>query len=95
MPSGEAPEARINSGEERAKEWLQCVEVGGKELVQSLEDSHLQIVYLKLNYSTHSKLHQLSHQSIQALEATAETVNTARQKGLPTIHFSLLSYPSL
>ena len=37
MPaSGEAPVT-----EERAKEWLQCVEVGGKELIQSLEDSHL------------------------------------------------------
>ena len=37
MPaSGEAPVT-----EERAKEWLQCVEVGGKELIQSLVDSHL------------------------------------------------------
>ena len=41
MPSGEAPVT-----EERAKEWLQCAEVGGKELVQSLEDSHLQTLDL-------------------------------------------------
>ena len=41
MPSNEAPVA-----EERVKEWLQCVEVGGKELVQSLENSHLQTLDL-------------------------------------------------
>ena len=90
MPSGEAPVA-----EERAKEWLQCVEVGGKELVQSLEVSHLQTLYLLLDYKTHSKLRQQSHQLDQlrqALDATAETVNTARkQKGLPVIYFRLLS----
>ena len=86
MPSGEAPVA-----EERAKEWLQCVEVGGKELIQSLEDSHLLMVYLALDYTTRSKLCQQLHQidqSRQALDATAATVNTARrQKGLPDIYF--------
>ena len=87
MPaSGEAPVT-----EERAKEWLQCVEVGGKELIQSLVDSHLEDLYLILYYRTHSyfKEHQ-SHQldqSSQALKTTAATVNTARrQKGLPKIH---------
>ena len=80
MPSGEAPVA-----EERAKEWLQCVEVGGKALIQSLEDSHLQTLYLALDYTTRSKLRQQSHQIRQALDAT---VNTARrQKGLPDIYF--------
>ena len=88
IPSGEAPVA-----EERANEWLQCVEVGGKEFVQSLEDSHLQTLYLALDYRTHSQLHRHinSHQldqSRQALKATATTVNTARrQKGLPDIDF--------
>ena len=31
---------------EQVKEWLQCVEVGGKELIQPLEDSELQEVTL-------------------------------------------------
>ena len=89
MPSGEAPVA-----EERVKEWLQCVEVGGKKLVQSLEDSHLQTLYIELYYTTHSyfKEHEQEHQSRQALNATAATVNTARrQKGLPDIDFHHLS----
>ena len=45
--SGEAPVA-----EEKAKEWLQCVEVGGKELIQSLEDSHLQKLDLIFYHTT-------------------------------------------
>ena len=83
--SGEAPVT-----EERAKEWLQCVEVGGKELIQSLVDSHLENLYLILYYDNYSKfeklhVHQLD-QSRQALKTTAATVNTTRrQKGLPEI----------
>ena len=87
MPaSGEAP-----ATEERAKEWLQCVEVGGKELIQSLVDSHLEDLHLILYYGTSSYFkehhsHQLD-QSRQALKTTAATVNTTRrQKGLPKIH---------
>ena len=38
--------------EERAKEWLQYLEVGGKELLQSLEDSHVQSFLLLLHYKT-------------------------------------------
>ena len=86
MPaSGEAPVT-----EERAKEWLQCVEVGGKELIQSLVDSHLEGLHLILDYHTRSYFkehhsHQLD-QSRQALKTTAATVNTTRrQKGLPEI----------
>ena len=97
MPaSGEAPVT-----EERAKEWLQCVEVGGKELIQSLVDSHLDNLYLILEYGTRRQRacqsvklsyfeehhsHQLD-QSRKALKTTAATVNaTRRQKGLPEIH---------
>ena len=82
--------------EERAKEWLQCVEVGGKELVQSLEDSHIQELDFALHYETYSyyRHHSLQlDQSRQALKATAATVNTARrQKGLPDIYFSLIKF---
>ena len=94
MPSCEVPVA-----EERAKEWLQCVEVGGKELIQSLENSHLRELDLALHYTTQSYLryHHYSHQLRQlrqALEATAKTVYTARrEKGLSDIYFLLL--PSL
>ena len=86
MPSGEASVA-----EERVKEWLQCVEVGGKKLVQSLQDSHLQELDFSIYHTTplyfikHHQLRQLQ-QSIQALMVTVATVNTARsQKGLPII----------
>ena len=87
MPaSGEAPVT-----EERAKEWLQCVEVGGKELIQSLVDSHLKDLYLILYYDT--RLSCEEHQSHQALETTAATVNTTRrQKGLPEINTRIYSY---
>ena len=89
MPaSGEAPVT-----EERAKEWLQCVEMGGKELIQSLVDSNLEDLDLILYYDTHSYLekNQLD-QSRQALETTAATVNTTRrEKGLPQIYTSFYS----
>ena len=91
MPaSGEAPVT-----EERAEEWLQCVEVGGKELIQSLIDSHLENLRLILEADTCSYLEQYhSHQldqSHQALEKTAATVNTTRrQKGLPEINTKFL-----
>ena len=79
--------------EERAKEWLQCVEVGGKELMQSLVDSHFEDLHLILDYAARSYFkehhsHQLD-QSRQALETTAATVNTTRRQkgsGLPDIH---------
>ena len=86
MPSGEAPVA-----EERAKEWLQCVEVGGKELMQSLEDSryysYLQNLRFLFDHQTktymESQYRMIFNQSIEALRTTATAVNTARkQKGL-------------
>ena len=74
---------------EKAKEWLQCVEVGGKNLIQSQEDSQLQTLYLVIHYiMSESDIELYVEQVRQALEATAATVNTARQeKGLPHIEF--------
>ena len=93
MPaSGEAPVT-----EERAKEWLQCVEVGGKELIQSLVDSHLEDLWVILSNQTRSYFkdhhsHQLD-QSRQALKTTAATVNTTRrQKGLLDINTMIYGY---
>ena len=74
--------------EERAKVWLQCLEVGGKELIQSLVDSHLQRLHLILDHDIrlYFKKHQVD-QSHETLKAIAATVNTMRrQKGLPEIH---------
>ena len=92
--SGEAP---VTEELERAKEWLQCVEVGGKELIQSLVDSHLKVLrlilhsYTRLYFEEHHS-HQLD-QSSQALKTTAATVNTTRrQKGLLEIHTIFYSY---
>ena len=86
MPSCEAPVT-----EERAKEWLQCVEVGGKELIQSLEDSHYfsNLRYLRLlpDYQTRNGMKQF----IRALRATATAVNTARRrKGLHYVDIWLM-----
>ena len=82
-----APEA-----ERRANEWMQHVEVGGKELMLSLEDSHLQELTIDISSRMHMTFAFAPHQfdlSLQALEATAATVNKARrQKGLPAIHTS-------
>ena len=78
--------------EERAKEWLQYLEVGGKELLQSLEDSHVQSFHLLLHYKTKKCLQShLLESSRQAIKETAATVNAARrQKGLgPDIDISL------
>ena len=77
---------------EKAKEWLQCVEVGGKNLIQSQEDSQLQTLNLDNSFilCLESDITLYVKQVCQALEATAATVNTARQeKGLPHIEFTI------
>ena len=90
MPaSGEAP-----GTEERAKEWLQCVEVGGKEFIQSLMDSNIEDLNLFLSSDTCSYFKRAPvDQSCQALKTTADTVNTTRrQKGLPDINMWIFRY---
>ena len=67
--SGEAPNVE--------QVWLQCVEVGGKELIQSLKDSQLQNVYLF--WYTNSSTCDVRG-VCQELKATAELVNMARTK---------------
>ena len=94
MPSGEAPVA-----EERAKEWLQCVEVGGKELIQSLEDSHhysnLRHLRFPLDHQTVTYMKNwckmIFKQSIETLRATVKAVNISReQRRLPYVYIWLL-----
>ena len=63
------------------------MEIGGKGLIQSQENSLLQILHLCIKRSVSKTL--LEHVQ-QTLEVTAATVNTARQqKGLPHFNFSL------
>ena len=70
-----------------------CGEVGGKNLIQSQEDSQLQTLHLEIyfvNMPHESDITLYLKQVYQALEATAATVNTARQeKGLPHIEFTM------
>ena len=98
MPLGGARVA-----EERAKEWLQCVEVGGKELIQSLEDSHhysnLRHLNILLDYQTltymENQCKMIFEQSNEALRATVTAVNTAREhKRLPYVDIWLLDRQS-
>ena len=79
--------------EERAKEWLQFVELGGKELILSLENSRLENLHLMLYYETHSYFKDKEYhsnqldRSRQGLMETLPIVNTTRkQKGLPVLH---------
>ena len=79
---------------ERAKEWLEYLEVGGKELVQSLEDSRVDSFHLLLHHNTENCLQ--SYLSInpcrQAIEATVLSINSTRtQKGLPDIQLDIFS----
>ena len=75
----------------RNTKWLQCVEVGGKNLIQSQEDSQLEILYLVIMPESDITLYLV--QVRQALKATAATVNTARQeKGLPHIRFTIFMF---
>ena len=73
------------SEEERAKEWLQRVEVGGKELIRSLENSNLENLYLVINYHK-TRLYFKNHHSHQlaklqeALKNKTDDVSALRRE---------------
>ena len=82
QPSG------VASTVEQVKEWLQCAEVGGKELIQSLEDSRLQIVNLIwVTYSGTCDVHEHKSHVRQVLTTTA---NSRKNKGINCIEFTVL-----
>ena len=55
-----AHDAPTVSSEEEVEEWLQCVKVGGKELILSMEGNrHLETLFLKI-FSKQSSSLQLS-----------------------------------
>ena len=80
-PSGETPTA------ERAKEWLHCVEIGGKELIHSLEDNHeLQTFRFCGYYSSPCDILAHGEHALAVLYEATETVKSARTiKGLSHI----------
>ena len=74
QPSGEAETV------EQVKEWLKCVEVGGKELMLSLENCRLlQKFCLRWNYSddedVSEEVCERNHRVYEQLKATAAKVN--------------------
>ena len=79
------PQSQVKPDMKKAREWAECLEIGGKDLIQSQENSLLQTLFFNM-YSNHSVTEPILEQVQQTLKATAAKVNTARQqKGLPHI----------
>ena len=71
---------------DKEREWYHSVEVGAKELILSLEDSHLESFELipVFSYKSSLSIHPLR------LQTAIDSVNSARhKKGLPNIHFEI------
>ena len=81
---GEAP-AGVHAQEvavspEKASEWYHGVEVGGKQLIMALEDSHLESLQFASFYERPLQL-----------QTAIDSINSARhKKGLPNIHFTII-----
>ena len=81
-------EMGMSRGNENDREWYHSVEVGAKELILSLEDSHLESFELIPVFSFTRSLGAYIH-SLQ-LQTAIDSVNSARhKKGLPNIHFTI------
>ena len=89
---GEAPAMSVHTQEavtlSQEREWYHGVEVGVKELIMSLEDSHLELFELiPLLSSCRSQYHD--EHPLQ-LQTAIDSVNLARhKKGLHSIHFKI------
>ena len=89
-PSGEAPTGSVPVQEwqlisEKKSEWNQCVNVGGKELILSVEESNLESLELEV--------HALSRceYSLQFKTAVGSVNSVRHKKGLPDLFsFSFL-----
>ena len=78
------PRSQVKPDMKEVKKLTECLEIGGKDLIQSQESSPLQTLILDI----HCELKPLLEQVQQTLKVTATTVNAARQqKGLPHIRF--------
>ena len=65
------PSSRELATVERAKEWLQCLKVGGQELIQSQEDSQLCTLSLNSYYFSPYDINRQKEHVCQALKETA------------------------
>ena len=84
LPGGSLPALEGTMSMEKASEWFHNLEVGGNELILSLEDSHVEI--LKFGVPEPS-----DYGCTLEFQTTVDLVNSARRKkGLPDINFSLL-----
>ena len=85
-------QSQVKPNEKEVREWAVCVEIGGKDLIQSQENSLLQILTLNI-YCINCDIKPILGHVRQTLEVTAAAVNTARQqKGLNHIHFFINQY---
>ena len=77
--------------EEKIRQWLEYVEVGGKEFILSLEDSRLESFSLSHpHYNFMSSLRDLKSQICISLKEAAASVNsTKKMHYLPEIKFSI------
>ena len=74
---------------EEVRQWLKYLEVGGKELILSLEDSRLESFSLK-HYNFDYSVRGLKSQIRMSLEEAAKSVNTKRKMNYrPVIKFSI------
>ena len=83
------PKSPVKPDMKKAREWVECLKIGGKDLIQSEENRLLQTHSFDIHfYCNDSGQKPLLEQVYQAFKATVATVNTARhQKGLPHIRF--------
>ena len=77
--------------EEKTRQWLKYVRVGGKEFILSLEDSRLASFSLSHpHYDFMSSLRDLNSQICMSLKEVATSVNLKRKMNcLPEIKFSI------
>ena len=69
---------------EEVRQWLKYLEVGGKELILSLEDSRLERFSLKHPNFDYS-VRDLKSQVRMSLEEAAKSVNSKRKMNYQTI----------
>ena len=74
---------------EEVRQWLKYLEVGGKELILSLEDSRLERFLLK-HYNFDDSVRRLNSQILMSLEKATTSVNSKRKMNYrPVINFSI------
>ena len=92
MPqSSDEPSVHVSMEEAITREWYQYVEVGGKEIILSLKNSHLKSfsLYTFSHYFT-SFIHDLKSQIRISLKGAVTSVNSTRKLNyLPEIKFSI------